>query len=114
MDILKSLNVMGVIGDKSKLREIKRNISKYENEYATIIQKHIRGYLIRKTFKSDLDLIHKICPPKNKKFNEISIYEGNVLDFGNDSFELHNIINNKTLINELNNVNNNDKKNNKY
>jgi len=50
MDILKSLNVMGVLGHTRKSLNINVENYGWENDYATQIQKHVKGFLTRKKF----------------------------------------------------------------
>lgn len=53
-DILKSLNTMGVLSNLRSNLKISQEYLGLENDYATRIQKHVRGLLTRNAFKRDI------------------------------------------------------------
>lgn len=53
-DILKSLNTMGVLSNLRSNLKISQENQGLENDYATRIQKHVKGQLTRNAFKRDI------------------------------------------------------------
>jgi len=58
---------MGVLGQTRKSLNINPQNYGWENDYATQIQKHVKGFLTRKKFNSDIQMIKKVSKKQFKQ-----------------------------------------------